>query len=124
MRINKEMYRAIESKIKSQYNKKELLEKKIQILKENIDYYKKKKINEKDDKNFNIKEENEIKKLEENKKILEEENLIELKRYKLEIRNQNSTINELNDEIQNILLNIKGIEQQKKIDELKIKEKK
>jgi hypothetical protein len=40
----------------------------------------------------------------------------------LEIRNQNSTINELNDEIQNILLNIKGIEQQKKIDELKKKE--
>ena len=122
MRMNKEMNRAIESKIKSQYNKKELLEKKIQTLKENIDYYKKKKINEKDEENFNIKEENEIKKLEENKKILEEENLIELKRYKLEIRNQNSTINELNDEIQNILLNIKGIEQQKKIDELKKKE--
>ena len=122
MRINKEMYRAIESKIKSQYNKKELLEKKIQILKENIDYYKKKKINEKDDENFNIKEENEIKKLEENKKILEEENLIELKRYKMEIRNQNSTINELNDEIQNLLLNLKGIEQQKKIDILKKKE--
>ena len=122
MRMNKEMNRAIESKIKSQYNKKELLEKKIQILKENIDYYKKKKINEKDEENFIIKEENEIKKLEENKKILEDENLIELKRYKLEIRNQNSTINELNDEIQSILLNIKGIKQQKKIDELKKKE--
>ena len=42
MRMNKEMSRAIESKIKCQNNKKANIEKQINLIKESIEYYKKK----------------------------------------------------------------------------------
>ena len=67
--------------------------------------------------NLTEKEENEIKKLEEEKKNLEDDNLVAVKQYKIEIRNQISTINELNNDIQYILFTLKAIEQQKRIDE-------
>ena len=71
--------------------------------------------------NLTEKEENEIKKIEEEKKNLEDDNLVAVKQYKIEIRNQISTINELNNDIQYILFTLKAIEQQKRIDELKKK---
>ena len=125
MRMNKEMSRAIESKIKCQNNKKANIEKQINLIKESIEYYKKKRT--KEIKNYSLqnlteKEENEIKKLEEEKKNLEDDNLVAVKQYKIEIRNQISTINELNNDIQYILFTLKAIEQQKRIDELKKKE--
>ena len=64
---------------------------------------------------------NNILNLEEEKKNLEDDNLVAVKQYKIEIRNQISTINELNNDIQYILFTLKAIEQQKRIDELKKK---
>ena len=101
------------------------IEKIINLIKESIEYYKKKRTKEM--KNYSLqnlteKEENEIKKLEEEKKNLEDDNLVAMKQYKIEIRNQISTINELNNDIQYILFTLKAIEQQKRIDELKKKE--
>ena len=127
LKIKKDENKIIENKIKNQNSKIDVLEKKSKLIKENIEYCKKKQM--KDLKKNQIEEEkdekideNDIEKLIEEKKKLSEENSIKEKQYKSEIKNQQIIIKEMRNQISNISNILKSIEQMKKKEELKKRE--
>ena len=131
LKIKKDNYKETETNLKNQKIKIDNLDKKIKLIKENIEYCKKKQMkelktnqNQYEIKNDEIKilDEDNIDKLEEEKKKLEQENIQKEKQYKFEIKNQMSTIKEMKNKIDIILMKLKSIEQIRKMEELKKKE--
>ena len=127
LKIKKDENKIIENKIKNQNSKIDVLEKKSKLIKENIEYCKKKQM--KDLKKNQIEEEkdekideNDIEKLIEEKNKLSEENSIKEKLYKNEIKNQQIKIKEMRSQISKISNILKSIEQMKKKEELKKRE--
>ena len=131
LKIKKDNYKETETNLKNQKIKIDNLDKKIKLIKENIEYCKKKQMKElkKNQNQYEIKndeikilDEDNIDKLEEEKKKLEQENIQKEKQYKFEIKNQISTIKEMKNKIDIILMKLKSIEQIRKMEELKKKE--
>ena len=131
LKIKKDNYKETETNLKNQKIKIDNLDKKIKLIKENIEYCKKKQMKElkKNQNQYEIKndeikilDEDNIDKLEEEKKKLEQENIQKEKQYKFGIKNQISTIKEMKNKIDIILMKLKSIEQIRKMEELKKKE--
>ncbi len=125
LKIKKDNNKNIEVRIKNQNNKIDALEKRSKLIKENIDYCKKKQMKDlkkNEEENEEKIEEGDINKLIEEKKKLETENINKEKQYKLEIKHQNLIIKDIKQQISIISNKLKEIEQIKKMEELKKKE--
>ena len=125
---HKEIYKEISNKIKLQKNKIDALEKKCKIIKQNIEFQKKKQMKEvqktfKDEKNDGEEDEygDNVEKMEEVEKNLINEINIEEKNFRIEINEQNDRIKKINTDIKRIEFKIKNLIQEKKMDEIKKK---
>ena len=124
----KEIYKELSNKIKLQKNKIDALEKKCQIIKQNIEFQKKKQMKEvqktfKDEKNNEEEDEygDNVEKMKEAEKNLINEINIEEKNFRIEINEQNDRIKKINTEIKRMDFKIKNLRQEKKMDEIKRK---
>ena len=125
---HKEIYKGIANKIKTQKNKIEALEKKCKIIKQNIEFQKKKQMKEvqktfKDEKSDGEEDEfgGDVNKMEEVEKNLIDEINIEEKNFRMEINEQNDRIKKLRIDMNKIDFKIKNLRQEKKLDEIKKK---
>ena len=125
---HKEKYKDISNKIKLQKTKIDTLEKKCNIIKQNIEFQKKKQMKEvkktfKDDKSDEEEDEfgGDVEKMEEAEKNLINEINIEEKNFRMEINEQNDRLKKLNIDIKKIEFKIKNLKQEKKLDEIKKK---
>ena len=131
LKITKDFHKEQELKLKEQQSQIDALEKKKKLIKDNIDFKKKKMKNEKNkkenDDNEN-KEENyekfDIYTLDEKKYELAGQIDTEEKKYKEQINNQKILIDSFNKDIEILKIKLKSIEQNKKMDEIKKKEEK
>lgn len=121
----KETYKEVYNTIKLQKNKIDALEKRCQIIRQNIDFHKKKQMKEvqknmKEENNIGEAEENEgegdITKMEEIEKNLIEQINIEEKNFRIEINEQNDIMANINSDIHKIVMQIKNLQQEKKMD--------
>ena len=127
---NKELYKDITNRIKTQINEIDTLEKKCLIIKQNIEFQKKKQVKA-EKKTFKEEKENwDIKEFGENLEEMEEaeKNIInainiEEKNYRIEINEQNEIIKKINIDINKIDLKIKNLIQEKNLDKNKKKNK-
>ena len=125
--LNKEAYKGISLKLKSQKTKIEQLEKKCLLIKQNIEFQKKKQLkeiqkNEKEQNQLEDDEENDTDKLNEIEKQLMEEINVQEKTYQNEINSQNDLMKKLRTEIKKIEFKVKNLTQEKKLDQIKKKE--
>ena len=131
LKITKDFHKEQELKLKEQQSQIDALEKKKKLIKDNIDFKKKKMKNEKNkkenDDNEN-KEENyekfDIYTLDEKKYELAGQIDTEEKKYKEQINNQKILIDSFNKDIEILKIKLKSIEQNKKMDEIKKKRRK
>ncbi len=131
LKITKDFHKEQELKLKEQQNQIDALEKKKKLIKDNIEFKKKKMKNEKNkkdnDDNEN-KDENyekfDIYTLDEKKYEIAGQIDIEEKKYKEQINNQKILIDSFNKDIEILKIKLKSIEQNKKMDEIKKKEEK
>ena len=124
----KEIYKEVNNKLKMQKNKIDALEKKCKIIKQNIEFQKKKQMKEvqktfKDEKSDGEEDEygGDIEKMEEAEKNLINEINIEEKNFRMEINEQNERIKKINIDMKRIDFKIKNLKQEKKLDEIKKK---
>ena len=136
LHLTKECYKTLDAKIKGQNSKIEVYEKKCKIIKDNIEF-KKKKQKKEVQKSFNddgeepINEENidvhtnatqeDLQELEENNAQMKQDIDEEERNYKSEIVNQKSLIKKINKEIFVLKEKIKDLEQEKRTEELEKK---
>ena len=125
---HKEIYKEISNKLKTQKNKIDALEKKCKIIKQNIEFQKKKQMKEvqktfKDEKSDGEEDEygGDVEKMEEAEKNLINDINIEEKNFRMEINEQNERIKKINIDIKKIDFKIKNLKQEKKLDEIKKK---
>ena len=125
---HKEIYKDISNKIKAQKNKIDALEKKCNIIKQNIEFQKKKQMKEvkktlNDEKSDEEDDEfgGDIEKMEEKEKNLINEINIEEKNFRMEINEQNDIMKKINVDIKKVDFKIKNLKQEKKLDEIKKK---
>lgn len=126
---NKEKCNKSYNTIRIQKNKIDTLEKRCHIIKQNIEFYKRKQMkevqnNSKDNKKKEEEEENEeedFAKMEEAEKKLINEINEEEKKYRIEINEQNDIAKNLTGEIKNLVFKIKILQQEKKMEEIKKK---
>ena len=131
LKITKDFHKEQEIKLKEQQNQIDTLEKKKKLIKDNIEFKKKKMKNEKnkkDNEDNENKEENyekyDIYTLDEKKYELASQIDIEEKKYKEQINNQKILIDNFNKDIEILKIKLKSIEQNKKMEEIKKKEEK
>ena len=131
LKITKDFHKEQEIKLKEQQNQIDTLEKKKKLIKDNIEFKKKKIKNEKnkkDNEDNENKEENyekyDIYTLDEKKYELASQIDIEEKKYKEQINNQKILIDSFNKDIEILKIKLKSIEQNKKMEEIKKKEEK
>ena len=131
LKITKDFHKEQEIKLKEQQNQIDTLEKKKKLIKDNIEFKKKKMKNEKnkkDNEDNENKEENyekyDIYTLDEKKYELASQIDIEEKKYKEQINNQKILIDSFNKDIEILKIKLKSIEQNKKMEEIKKKEEK
>ena len=127
-REHKEIYKEICNKLKIQKNKIDALEKKCNIIKQNIEFQKKKQMKEvkktfKDEKSDDEDDEfgGDVEKMEEAEKNLINEINIEEKNFRMEINEQNDRMKKIKTDINKIDFKIKNLKQEKKLDEIKKK---
>ena len=134
LKITKDFYKEQELKLKEQQTQIDNLDKKKRMIKDNIEFQKKKKIKNEKNKKENEKEEKEKEKGENNyekediytlddiklKLAVEIDN--EEKKYKEELNNQKILIESFSKDIEILKIKLKSIEQTKRMDELKKKE--
>ena len=123
----KEVYKEVSNIMKTQKNKIDALEKRCQIIKQNIEFQKKKQMKEvqKDEKSDGEEDEfgGDLEKMEEAEKNLINEINMEEKNFRIEINEQNDRIKQLKVDIKKIDFKIKNLKQEKKLDEIKKKNK-
>jgi hypothetical protein len=123
----KETYKQVYNKIKSQKNRIDELEKRCLIIKQNIEYHKKKQLKEVQKKEKAEEYEfdgEDLAKMEEIEKNLIEQINSEEKNFRIEINEQNDIIRNINDQIIKIDMKIKSLVQEKKMDKILEKNRK
>ena len=125
--INKEIYKGISAKLKSQKSKIEQLEKRCLIIKQNIEFQKKKQLkeiqkNEKEQNQLENEDEDDTEKLTEIEKQLMEEINVQEKTYQNEINSQNDLMKKLRTDKNKIDFKVKNLNQEKKLEQIKKKE--
>ena len=125
---HKEIFKEISNKIKLQKSKIDALEKKCKVIKQNIEFQKKKQMKEvqktfKDEKSDGEEDEfgDDLEKMEDAEKNLINEINIEEKNFRMEINEQRDKINQINTDIKKVDFKIKNLKQEKKLDEIKRK---
>ena len=125
---HKEIYKEMNNRIKTQKSKIDALEKRCLIIKQNIEFQKKKnmkeiKKNSKEEKNDEEEDDfgGNVELMEEAEKNLINEINIEEKNYRAEINAQSDVIKKINTDIKKIEFKIKNLIQEKKMDEIKKK---
>jgi len=126
----KEIYKEMTNKMKEQKTKIDALEKRCKIIKQNIEFQKKKQMKEvqktsKDEKSDDEEDDygSDVEKMKEVEKNIINEINIEEKNYRTEINEQNDVIKKLKADITKINFKIKNLVQEKKMDEIKRKNK-
>ena len=132
-KIKRNYHRTTEAQIKGQINQIKVLETKINIIKENIEYKKMQQMkeiennikkSENENQNDDLKDENDPEKLSQIAKM-NKENYYQFEfEYKKAIEEQRTKIERIKDEIKILTIKIQEIDQQRKIHELKKKETK
>lgn len=132
-KIKRNYHRTTEAQIKGQINQIKVIETKINIIKENIEYKKMQQMkeiennikkSENENQNDDLKDENDPEKLSQIAKM-NEENYYQFEfEYKKAIEEQRTKIERIKDEIKILTIKIQEIDQQRKIHELKKKETK
>ena len=123
----KETYKQVYNKIRSQKNQIDALEKRCLIIKQNIEYHKKKQLKEVQKKEKVEEYEydwGDLGKMEEIEKNLIEQINIEEKNFRIKINEQNDIMRNINDQIIKIDLIIKNLVQEKKMDKILEKNRK
>lgn len=126
----KEIYKEMTNKMKEQKSKIDALEKRCKIIKQNIEFQKKKQMKEvqktsKDEKSDGEEDDygSDVEKMQEVEKNIINEINIEEKNYRTEINEQLDIIKKLNGDINKINFKIKNLIQEKKMEEIKRKNK-
>ena len=123
----KEVYKEVTNTLKTQKNKIDALEKRCKIIKQNIEFQKKKQMKEvqKDEKSDGEEDEygGDLEKMDEAEKNLINQINAEEKNFRIEINEQNDRIKQLKVDINRIDFKIKNLKQEKKLDEIKKKNK-
>jgi chromosome segregation ATPase len=124
----KEIYKEMTNKMKEQKNKIDALEKRCKIIKQNIEFQKKKQMKEvqktsKEEKSDGEEDDygSDVEKMKEVEKNIINEINIEEKNYRTEINEQMDIIKKLNADISKVNFKIKNLVQEKKMDEIKRK---
>ena len=125
---HKEIYKEATNKLKTQKNKIDALEKKCKLIKQNIEFQKKKQMKEvqktfKDEKSDDEGDEfgGDVEKMEEAERNLINQINIEEKNFRIEINEQADRIKKLSTDIKKIDFKLKNLRQEKKLDEIKKK---